>query len=101
MWFEDARAQNIPISGSFLQEKAKEYTTKLGTGDFQFSDGWLHGFKRRYDIQFRLISGESGDVTTVQTDQWRNIALFQLLRDCNLRDIFNANESGLFYKPGL
>ena len=64
MWFKDARAQKIPISGSILHEKAKECATGLGIDDFQFSDRWLHGFKRHYDIQFRVISGEYCDVTT-------------------------------------
>ena len=70
MWFKNARAQKIPISGPVLQEKAKEYAKGLGISDFQCSDGWLHGLKRRYDIQFRVISGESGDLTSQQTDQW-------------------------------
>ena len=45
------------------------------------------------DDQFHVISGESGDVTTTQTDQWTTIALAQLLRDYNPQDIFNADES--------
>ena len=84
------------IEAATFQEKAKEYATELGIDDFQFSDGWLHGFNRRYDIQFRVISGESGDVRAEQTDEWTTIALPQLLRDYNPRDILNADESELF-----
>jgi len=50
--------QIIPISGSLLQEKANEYVTGLGIDDFQCCDRWLHRFKRHYDIQFHVISGE-------------------------------------------
>ena len=65
MWFKDTRAQQIPISGSILQEKAKEYGTGLGSDDFHFSDGCFYGFKHCYHIQFCVISGESGDIINV------------------------------------
>jgi len=63
----------MPISGSIHQEEVKEYATGLGIDYFQCSDGWLHGVKRSYDIQFCVISGESGDITTELTDQWSTI----------------------------
>ncbi len=70
MWFEDARAQKFQFLVQFSKKKQR-----LGIDDFQFSDGWLHGFKSRYNIQFRMITGESGDVTTEQIDQWTTITL--------------------------
>ena len=90
MWFKDASAQKMPISGCIRQEKAKEYVTGLGIDDFQSSDGWLQGSKRRYDIQFRVISVESDDVITELTDQWTNITLPQY----HPKDIFKADQSG-------
>jgi len=73
MWFKDARVPKIPISGSILQENAKEYATGLGIDDFQCSDEWLHGVKCRYEIQFPVISGKLGDVINEQTNQWTTI----------------------------
>ena len=69
MWFKDDRAKN-PISAPTLQKKGKDSSTDPGIGDFQCSDGLFYGFERRYEIQFRVISGESGDVTTEETSQW-------------------------------
>ena len=89
----------------FVVQFSKKKRIKCATGqridEFQFSFGWLRGFKRHYDIQLRVISGKSGDVTTEQTDQWTTITLFQLLRDYNPRDIFSADDSRLFYELRL
>ena len=43
MWFKDARAQK-KIPGSFLQEKAKEYATRLGIGDIHFSSNRKYAY---------------------------------------------------------
>jgi len=93
--------KQILLPGSILQEKAKEYPVGLGIDDIQCSDGCLHGFRCCYDIQFCVmivISGESGDVTTGQTDQCTTITLPQLLQEYHPNDIFNADGSGLYYK---
>jgi len=39
MWFKNARAQSIAISGSILQKKAKDYATGLGIDDFNIVMG--------------------------------------------------------------
>lgn len=98
LWFRNARSSNIPISGPILQGKARELSKKLNIEDFHASDGWLDRFKRRHDINFRVISGESANVTSAQTDQWSTITLPKLLKDYAPRDIFNADETGLFFK---
>ena len=95
--YKNARNLNIPISGTILQMKAVNLAQGLGL-DFHSSEGWLSRFKQRHDIQFRVISGESGDVTTEQMDYWSTTTLPKLLIDYHPRDIFNADELGLFYK---
>ncbi|KAG0411112.1 hypothetical protein HPB47_011753 [Ixodes persulcatus] len=45
--FMDMRARNVPISGAFLQQKAKDYACILGCDDLMASNGWLQSFKNR------------------------------------------------------
>ncbi|KRZ05533.1 Tigger transposable element-derived protein 6 [Trichinella zimbabwensis] len=67
-------AKLIPITGQLLQTKAIEIARQMGIKDFCASNGWLESFTRRYNIKFRMILGE-GAV-----------------------DVFNADETGLYFK---
>ena len=58
-WFREARSMNLPISGPLLQETAKEFAKKSGREDFAASSGWLDSFKKRHQIVFKTLSGES------------------------------------------
>ena len=63
-WFQTARAQNIPLSGPMLQEKALSYAKELGNAEFKASNGWLESFRKRHNIAFNVISGEAADVSS-------------------------------------
>ncbi|KAL7298934.1 hypothetical protein TKK_0008035 [Trichogramma kaykai] len=45
LWFEQARQNDIPISGPIIQEKALSYAKLFNNDQFQASDGWLNNFK--------------------------------------------------------
>ena len=98
LWFTNARTFNLPISGVIiLRAKANSLAEGLGLRIFLASSGWLSRFKKRHDIHFRVISGESKAVTPEQTDYWATTALPKLLADYEPKNIFNADEAGLFY----
>jgi hypothetical protein len=59
---------------------------------------WLDRFKERHDIVCRSIGGESGVVDTDICDDWLKDKLPNLLKNYKACDIFNADETGLFYK---
>jgi len=44
------------------------------------------------------LSGESASVTNDRTDQWTSTTLPRLLDEYTSDDIYNADESGLFYR---
>ena len=95
LWFKQARSLNVSISGPILQTKARELATLLGHPQFVCSSGWLERFKIRHGIAFRQMSSEAASVTE---DTWLGTKLPALLSEFQPDDIFNANETGLFWK---
>ena len=88
---------NVAINGQVLQEKALDFAKQLKIEKFQASDGWLHGWKARYNISFKEVSGESKSVTPEMTASWKETSLPTILSRFQLKDIYNADEFGLFY----
>lgn len=97
-WFETRRSENIAISGPVLKAKAEDLSKRLQADNFSCSTGWLERFKVRYNIKVGKISGEAGDVDKQVVlnwiaDKWPNI-----IQNYSCEDIFNGDETGLFYK---
>ncbi|XP_060875867.1 tigger transposable element-derived protein 6-like [Metopolophium dirhodum] len=93
-WFTQSRQNDIPISGPILKEKSKLFATNLGITNFQASEGWLEKFKKRHDLTFKKVCGESASVDPCISQDWKN-ELINLLVDYDARDIFNADETRL------
>lgn len=93
-WFNNARSRDIPVSGPLLTEKAKE----LKIDDCQASSGWLSRWKVRNSIQFKRQHGEQKDADVAAADQWTTTVLPELLKKYDARDIYNADETGLYYR---
>ncbi|GFV77444.1 tigger transposable element-derived protein 6 [Trichonephila clavipes] len=89
------RGQNIPMGGSLLKEKAKAFAKELGT-EFSASEGWLTNFKKRNGIVFNKC-GESLSVDINVCSKWQN-SLSDLIKEYEPRNIFNTDETGLFFK---
>lgn len=96
-WFKQCRDKNISVSGPILREKAEEFSKSLGHSSFRASNGWLVNFKKRHELVFRKVCGESASVNKDICDEWV-IELQSLLKDYEPKDVFNADETGLFFK---
>jgi hypothetical protein len=87
------------ISGDILKEKAAQFWPKLypGIDSPKFSSGWLEGFKARHSIKSCKKYGEAADV-----DLEANTEAIHNIRVCTseypLSDIYNMDESGLYWK---
>ena len=88
----------MPISGGILKEKASKYARELGIETFKASNGWFDRWKGRHGIVFKTVSGEAKSCTADMTASWEETTLPTILTNYQLRDIFNADEFGLFYK---
>lgn len=96
-WFCRARSQNIPISGPIIKAKAKAFAEQVGYHNFAASDGWLQKFRRRHAIGFKSISGEALSVNQSDVTHFTE-NLSSILANYEAEDIYNADESGLFFR---
>ncbi|XP_028656953.1 tigger transposable element-derived protein 4-like [Erpetoichthys calabaricus] len=96
-WFVQARDRNVPIDRKLLQAKAEEFAKELGHSEFKASDGWLDKFKKRHGIVFNRLCGESTQVPEEDCSHWIQ-KLPEIIQDYSTGDVFNADETGLFFK---
>lgn len=103
-WVCDMRNSRKCISGAIIRSKAIQLAAKsnecLQSDDqitTQFSDGWLEKFKKRWYLKAYKLHGEAGDVDNVGIDN----ALETIRANISkypLKDVFNCDESGLFFQ---
>ena len=96
--FVNARSHNVPVSGPLLQAQAEVIASKLGYNDFKCSGGWLDRFQKRYQIVFKKISGEAKSVNLDSVHDWYNSVFLDILDQYDAKDIYNADETAIFYK---
>ncbi|KAH6946341.1 hypothetical protein HPB50_012870 [Hyalomma asiaticum] len=56
MWIKQVRSQNLPLSGTIIAAKTREFATKMALGEFSASDGWLSRFKERQGLTFKTAA---------------------------------------------
>ena len=96
-WFTRARAKNIPVSGKLIQEWALMYATEFGHSAFTASNGWLEKWQKRHNVRMAVLSGEAADVDASIVSDWSS-RLQSMCDGYALRDIFNADETDLFFR---
>lgn len=96
-WLKSVMDRNIPVDGPLLKEKAKFNADKLEVKDFTASNGWMEGFKKRNNLVFKKIAGECKSVDPSVCDDWQTM-LPPMLEEYSPDDVYNADETGLFFK---
>lgn len=96
-WIKQTLDKNVPINGPLLKQKFKDFATKLGITNSSASNGWLEGFKKRHGISFMKTVSESKTADQRICNQWTE-DLPSLLRGYDPNDIYNADETALFFK---
>ena len=96
MYADPGRSEKYCISGPVLAEKALSIAEELGIPGFLASTGWLARFKARHAIVFKKICGESKKVDLTKVEAWRE-SNSELLNSFSPEDIFNCDETALFY----
>ncbi|XP_052262071.1 tigger transposable element-derived protein 4-like [Dreissena polymorpha] len=96
-WFLDATGRHVNISGPLLKERALKFAAELGLASFKASNRWLDSFLRRHNIVFKTRTGERAEVDPVVVDDWKK-RLPTICKGYQPCDIYNMDETGLFYK---
>ena len=96
-FFEKARAKNLPISGPLLKAAARKFASQEINVSLVFSEGWLSSFRKRNNLSFNVEHGEARSADPESGRIWQE-SLPEILHAYPLEDIFNADETGLFYK---
>ncbi|GBL81922.1 Tigger transposable element-derived protein 6 [Araneus ventricosus] len=96
-WFKEVRTAKIPLNGYIIKEKALGIAERLKLQGLSASNGWIDRFEKRNNLYIKSICGESGSVDIEIVQLWKENTLPNLLKDCIPRDIFNADETGLFF----
>ncbi|UYV71483.1 hypothetical protein LAZ67_8003469 [Cordylochernes scorpioides] len=97
-WFKQARSAALPVNGPLLSEKAKTLALEFGLKDFTGSGGWIERWKARHGIKLRNICGESADVNRETMTNWFTDVMPNIISNYACKDIFNADETGLFWR---
>ena len=99
-WQQRVESQGGFTTGDILREKAQEIWKRLPEYSNQlcpdFSSGWLKRFKHRHNIKLHTRHGEAGSVPDSAEEEMR--ALQTIAGEYAEEDIYNMDETGLFWK---
>jgi hypothetical protein len=90
----------VAISGRVLLEKANNFAKELAQSEDSISAAWIDRWKTLHNIVSKEMCGESAAVreSDVLLHEWKAIKLRQILDTFSPRDIYNADETELFWK---
>jgi hypothetical protein len=104
LWVSKAMGDGILLTGEVLRQKWHAFADLVGVpGDdhLKLSNGWLESFKRRNGLKEWKRHGEaaSADMCHMSTVERERQRIQELIKKYGyeLRDIFNMDETGLFY----
>ncbi|XP_066970071.1 tigger transposable element-derived protein 1-like [Macrobrachium rosenbergii] len=111
VWLKDLNQRNVPVSLGLIQEKARESYEALvrkrgegsGSAPFVASRGWFNRFKSRANLHSLKLQEEAASSDEEVTEGFP-ICLAEVIREAGYTadQVFNVNETGLFWKrmPG-
>ncbi|KAL4132268.1 hypothetical protein QTP88_009457 [Uroleucon formosanum] len=97
-WFSAVTERGVRISGPMLEQKAEFFAEKIGHSDFKATEGWISRWKDRHNIKFKRFHGEKSSTDTNGANEWSLAKLPEILKKISPQDIYNADETGLFYR---
>ena len=97
LWVENAIKANLIISDYILSTKALEFAFICKEEKFKGSSGWVDNFKKRHNLKQYNIHGEAASAPLQDLETMRE-DLCQILKNYDPKDIFNCDETGLFWK---
>ncbi|KAH9375001.1 hypothetical protein HPB48_006927 [Haemaphysalis longicornis] len=78
-------------------KQSEGFAFPLDVRGFEASSGWLTRFRDRHGIAWKTICGESKDADHEAARTWRDDKLRDIINGYSPDDIYNADETGVFY----
>ena len=100
-WFASKRAQKKNVTGSEILKTAQSFAKEFGIHPYVPTFGWLGRWKKRLGICYKKAHGEKGSANTEAAEQWIQNRMPEILLQYDEENIFNADETGLFYRAIL
>ncbi|XP_029657697.1 jerky protein homolog-like [Octopus sinensis] len=98
-WVNSMDLKGAILNDRIITEKAKAFALNLGITEFKGSKGWLVKFKKRNGLKLRNMHGESA---TPNFDPNLVSDFIELIKNkislYGAQNVYNADETGLFYK---
>jgi Tc5 transposase DNA-binding domain len=99
LWAVAAEEKGVVLTGDILRAKFRQFSERAGIApeeQLKMSNGWLESIKNRLGLSLHVRHGEAGSASaeTVMAERAR---LQELLSGYSLEDIFNGDETGLYY----
>lgn len=98
IWTSQAISAGLPLSDMILQQKGLEFAKMFNIEDkLKCANGWVYRFKKRNGIHKIKLSGEANSAPIESLPEERT-RLRALLAKYDKEDIYNADETGLFFR---
>ena len=107
IWINHQQQRRMPLSTVLIQEKAKSIfdTVKAKVGEsardetFSASNGWFNRYKKRANLHNVTVQGEAASADKMAAEGFPN-QLRKIIEEgeYTAKQIFNCDETGLFYK---
>ncbi|CCO32120.1 Tigger transposable element-derived protein 6 [Rhizoctonia solani AG-1 IB] len=102
-WILQKQDRGIRLTGDLIREKARDFCRLFNIPEqetLKFSNGWLDRLKKRFGLVAYKFHGEAASAPTerLATEVPRILELFTGYDPC---DIFNADETALFFRVKL
>jgi len=97
-WFTHVREKDARLNGPCLREKAEQLARKMGKPEFKATEGWCNRWIKRENIVFKTPKGKAGDADVSAVHSWLKEQWPILISEYSPSDVYNADESGLYYR---
>jgi len=97
-WIGAASQKNAPLSGPLMMEKALDLAKIMVKEDFKATTGWLRLLKKREGLKHKKRHGDGEGADEKAYQQSLKKVWPSLKSRFKEEDIFNAHESGLYFR---
>ena len=97
LWISSKNVKGSLPSADMILTKAKMLATQMGL-DFEPSESWVRRMKKRNNISYKKAHGEKLSADAPAAKQFVDDELPKLLEKYHPDDIFNCDETGLYWR---